>query len=535
MTFPSEISRISRIMLGFKNRTSFYEKTAWVTIIAATLFRLLYAGTFPLVPDETNYWQWGRHLAWGYHDQAPMIGWGIRFFTTLFGQNEVAVRMPSIFAIMIASFYIAKIGFRWVGPKTGLWATALFQTVFAVNLGALLATADAVQALGWVAASYHVARAYEENTWKQWLLGGAWFGFGMISKFSMLLFLPPAYLFGLLSGYHRPILKTLKPYVGVLLGLVIFSPVFIWNASHNFNAFRHVAHLGGVSEFFSIHWKFIGDFIASQIGLMSPLVAVTGGITCWMAKQKKLWPSKWIYRYILITSLFVIAFFLLLSVHVRIYANWPMMGYTCLVVIMAAFLIGEQVDTTKKTSPKTKLWFWALATSFIYTGIILLHLYNPIAYLPARMDPTISQTAGWVELGQVLGKELQNTLDVDNTFLFSEQYQISSEMAFYTPGQPETVSINRWSRPNVYDYWWKDEDLIGKNAIGVAYDENLHKGPMQELFDRIDPPICLPILREIPYSGGKTEIAKMFYIYRAYGFKGGLRWVPPANDIRASS
>ena len=40
-----------------------------------TIARILYAQSFLLTPDETNYWQWSRHLAWGYHDQTPMIAW----------------------------------------------------------------------------------------------------------------------------------------------------------------------------------------------------------------------------------------------------------------------------------------------------------------------------------------------------------------------------------------------------------------------------------------------------------------------------
>ena len=54
----------------------------------------------------------------------------------------------------------------------------------------------------------------------------------------------------------------------------------------------------------------------------------------------------------------------------------------------------------------------------------------------------------------------------ERTFIFGLRYQTASEMAFYTPGKPHTVSINRWKRPNVYDYWWTDADLLGWDAVG---------------------------------------------------------------------
>ena len=50
-------------MISERNR--FYLRCAWLLIIASTLFRAVYAGTFLLAPDEANYWQWSRHMAWG--------------------------------------------------------------------------------------------------------------------------------------------------------------------------------------------------------------------------------------------------------------------------------------------------------------------------------------------------------------------------------------------------------------------------------------------------------------------------------------
>jgi undecaprenyl-diphosphatase len=125
----------------------------------------------------------------------------------------------------------------------------------------------------------------------------------------------------------------------------------------------------------------------------------------------------------------------------------------------------------------------------------------------------------------------------EKTFLFGLRYQVASELAFYTPGQPQTVSINKWGRPNVYDYWWKDEDLIGWDAVGVTYDPESHTKRLNQTFDHVDPPIKLKIYRDPVFTktGSIRKPVTIFYLYRAYGFKGGLRWVPPVtSDIRAN-
>jgi undecaprenyl-diphosphatase len=123
----------------------------------------------------------------------------------------------------------------------------------------------------------------------------------------------------------------------------------------------------------------------------------------------------------------------------------------------------------------------------------------------------------------------------EQTFLFGIRYQIASELAFYTPGQPETVSINRWSRPNVYDYWWEDKDLLGFDAVGAtAKPQNRQR--LLEAFERVDEPVELKVYktRGLFLDALFREPIRTFYLYRAYGFKGGLRWQPKdAKDVRA--
>ena len=121
-------------------------------------------------------------------------------------------------------------------------------------------------------------------------------------------------------------------------------------------------------------------------------------------------------------------------------------------------------------------------------------------------------------------------------FIFGVKYQIASELAFYTPGHPMTVSINRWDRPNVYDYWWQDQDLLGSNAVGVLQDENSRKR-LLEVFNNVAPPEPLVIYRPNLWERFKPQKdikpVKTYYIYRCYGFKGGLRWIPASkSDIR---
>lgn len=501
-----------------------YFSAAGLCIIGWTVFRLIYAPLFLLAPDEANYWQWSRHLAWGYHDQAPLIAWAIKVFTTFLGHTELAVRLPSILSMAIASSYLVAMTGRWFSAKAALSVAVLSQGIFEFNVGALLATADGIQAAGWAGAAYHVARAYENHKWRQWLFGGFWFGFGILSKYTMVVFLPCVFFYGLLSRVHRNRLASIRPYAGLLVGLLMFSPVLVWNARHGWNSARHVAYIGGVDEAFSLHFKYFGDFIASQAGLITPLVFWLV-LAAWLFVLRKQYaPDKWIISYLFFTSAPMFVLFTLLSLHTRVYGNWPGAAYLTASVLIAVFFAEK------------KIWPWTIGSAYLLTGLVLLQVVWPILPLPVSLDRTARELSGWDDIGKTASTVLNQMPRPDHTFLFGLRYQTASELAFYTPGNPQTVSINRWRRPNVYDYWWRDEDLVGRDGVGVVLKKENIQSRLAQVFEKVDPPKALPISRSRPFSKHRSEEIKTVYFIKAYGFKGGIHWQPPnRQDIRVTT
>jgi undecaprenyl-diphosphatase len=180
-----------------------------------------------------------------------------------------------------------------------------------------------------------------------------------------------------------------------------------------------------------------------------------------------------------------------------------------------------------------RLWPYALGSAYLISAIVILHTVNPLVSLPPQWERIHSEVCGWPDLG-VNAHAIKETMPhPEETFFFGLHYQIASELAFYTPGRPRTVSINRWGRPNVYDFWWTDADLKGKDGIGVTYDPTTHTRRLSAVFQRVDEPEKLEISVCGDASSGFETPVKVFYLYRCYGFKGGLRWVPgPVSDVR---
>jgi len=494
----------------------------WLLLAAGLTVRIVLSGHFLLSPDEANYWQWSRYLDLGYHDHPPMIAWSIWLSTRLFGQHEWAVRLPTILGLTLAMIYMAKLAAKMFSWRTALHVTLLNQGLLLFNGAALIATPDGMLLPCWAGACYHGAAALEKESRSQWLATGFWFGAGMLSKYTMGLFLPSLLLCVLMIKPYRGRLFSLSPWLGLLLALFIFSPVIAWNMHHEWATFRHVFYMGGIDtdSFFTL--RYLGDFLAEQSALLSPPVFLLI-LAAWFFRTGSGRPLKADTGYLFWMSLPTFLVFLLLSLHSRVYGNWPAAGYLTAIVLIAAL---------HSANYSRKIWITTIIIAYLITVPILIQVVYPIVPVPVHLDRTARETVGW----DVLGREVHNVVeampDAKKTFIFGIRYQLASEMAFYVPGQPRTVSINRWNRPNVYDFWFDDAMLLGSNGVGVVRDAR-YAEQLATVFDRIELDREVPVYRESPWRG--REKVAVYFIYRAYGFRGGLRWHPgSSDDIRAT-
>ncbi len=502
-------------------------RATWLVLGLALVARMLLSNGFLLVPDEANYWQWSRYLDLGYHDHPPMIAWTIWLATRLFGQNEFAVRLPTVLGITLCSAYMCLLARRLFSERAALQTALLSQGVLLFNGAALIATPDGLLLPCWAAACYHAHRALEEDTRGQWLLTGLWFGLGLLSKYTMLLFLPSLFFCMLFSRTWRSRLASPRPWLGLALGFALFTPVIIWNVRNEWATFRHVLYQGGIDNTSLITFRFIGDFLATQAALLSPLAFLLL-LAAWLrpAREGRMVASGTVFLNWMSLTTFVV--FLLLSLHVRIYGNWAATAYTAGLVLVAGRF---GADTTMSTG-RRRLWTATVVLAWAMTVPVLVQTVYPALPLPMSLDRVARETVGWDEVGRRVLAARNAMPRPEQTFIFGLRYQYASELAFYVPGQPRTVSINHWTRPNVYDFWFNDSMLRGKDAVGLYEYSGMDKR-LARLFRKIDPPETIRIYRHSPWFG--HQLVRTLYLVRCYGFRGGQRWHPRnAHDIRAT-
>lgn len=70
-----------------------------------------------------------------------------------------------------------------------------------------------------------------------WVGAGICAGLALFAKYSAVLTIAGAFLFLLLSPAHRHLLRRPGPWIAGLLAIAVFSPVILWNATHDWASF----------------------------------------------------------------------------------------------------------------------------------------------------------------------------------------------------------------------------------------------------------------------------------------------------------
>ena len=208
---------------------------------AVLVIHLLTSGRYGFHRDELATLDDARHLAWGYvayPPVTPFFGW---ISLKLFGTSLTGFRL---FAAASTSVAVVLTGLmaRELGGKTGAQALAASAAIpFALGAGSLMQYVS-FDYLAWVACSYFFVLLCKSRDPRWWLAIGGCIGFGMLTKYSMLVF-ALAIATGVLFTDLRTHLRSKWLWLGVAASLIIFLPDLIWQIQNNFVSLDFLRHI----------------------------------------------------------------------------------------------------------------------------------------------------------------------------------------------------------------------------------------------------------------------------------------------------
>ena len=241
----------------------------WI-VAALTAARLaaLWLTPLELFTDESQYWLWGQHPAFGYYSKPPLIGWTIGAATAILGDHAWSVRLPAPLlhaaTAVLTGCAAARLDPRLAGP-----AMLAYATLPMTAAGSFLISTDTVM-LPFLAGALWLWLPRPPGPGRAFA-AGLLVGVGMLAKYAAIYAVGGAALAALLVPALRPSGRAaLAAGLGVLIGL---APNLLWNVAAGFVTLRHTAENAGALDG-RLDLRLAGPlrFLAEQLGVLGPVL-----------------------------------------------------------------------------------------------------------------------------------------------------------------------------------------------------------------------------------------------------------------------
>jgi len=413
-------------------------------IFILLVLRAFMAARLPLSADEAYYWLWSLHPAAGYFDHPPMIAWLIRAGTALFGDTPFGVRFAGLILSLPASWFVWRAAALILKDQTRAGMAALFfNLTLMVSVELLAATPDMPSLATSAAFVYFLARVQQTGEGRFWLGAGIAAGLGLLSKYAALFLGTGALVWLIVDRDARKWLLSPWPYLGACAALAIFSPNLVWQSQHHWQTFLFQFGRIGTGHF---TLRFLGEFLAAQFGLASPLIFLLMAVGLW--RVTRLGSDRLMLAALVWVGL---GYFFQHALHDRVQGNWPCFLYPAL-AILAADAYAEHGRVWRRVS--------VLAAPLAAALLLGVYLQALLAWMPLKKDP-LARVLGreFAPIGEVIAALVQAHLA---NAVVTTDYETTAWLRFNHP----EIKVVQLNEPERYpDAPAADASLLARSLI----------------------------------------------------------------------
>lgn len=477
--------------------------------------------------DEAQYWDWSRHMAWGYFSKPPMIAGVVWLSTQLFGSGVLGVKALSMLIYPLTA--LAMVGLAralWPtssGVRTGMVAGAVFLSMPLVGILGMAATTDGPLLLCWTLASWALWRAQVTNRLSLWVLCGLAVGLGIMGKYTMLAFGLTA--FWTLWGVHGPKRGLLRagPWAAMAVAAIVVAPNIWWNMQNGLPTLQHTAEIttqstrhGGILPMLSFA---IGQVLAlgpvtviAALWLLNRVTTVgrnNGSIppSQWAASSQMMPPSQWkasspalppshwalqggrdtgsgdgraqalrtsayylasvsSYRFLWAMSVPLLLVALVQAFYADAHVNWAAPALIGLVMLAASRLSPPLVSLA---TPRPKKWLTAvLLSNLILTGLIVHARDIGGDSMPSRLDMLV-RMRGWQQAYAMLAPTLDEPTIKGLPVMADNRVLLTQSLYQW---RRHNINILAWNpkglRLDHYQFKHSFENKVGQDVIFIS-------------------------------------------------------------------
>lgn len=471
-------------------RTARWRLAAVGVVAYSVALRLMYLGVTELMPQEAYYWNYAQHLDIGYLDHPPMVAWLIWIGTGLFGNTEFGVRIAAWLCWGATAFFSFGLAVRLFG-RSAAFVTVLLVAVLPFYFGTgLVMTPDAPLTAFWAGTLYFLERALRGGQAKAWWGAGLGLGLGLLSKYTIGLLVPAAFLFMLIDVRARAWFRRPEPYLAGLIAVLVFSPVIIWNLQNDLAsfAFQSTRRVGGSFRFS------LPELMLGIAGLLTPIGLMAAVGVLWLrergvrraavaAEVQEVDRRRW--RFVGVFTLVPLSVFVVFSLFHMSRLNWTGPLWLAVLPAVAASLLAASSHIGGAQRWLQRAFVPTIAITLVLCGLGLGYL---VAGMPGlqRFSPFPAVPVAWRDFGAQaasLAEEVRASTGEEPVLIGLDLYNVASQLAFYAAGPDAAhgISVGRGvlGQPALmYGYWYRPETVGGRPAVLFGFSQRQIENPL---------------------------------------------------------
>jgi hypothetical protein len=437
---------------------------AWSVAAVVALVHFSVASQYDAFRNELYFIVCGRHPAFGYVDQPPLVPL-LAALTQSAGIHIWLLRLPAVAAaVLLVPLTVAFAQLLGAGTR-GAWLAAI-ASASAMLVTAMTATlsTSTFEPIAFTAVAYLVSRAFLRAEPRALLWAGIVGGVAFEAKYGIL-FWSIGLGLGIVLAGPRSIFGSRDLWIGALIAALIALPNVIWQAAHGF-PFLELVRNDNPGNFTGTPVRFTLEQIFSVNFLLAPLW-VTGIVAPFFSKRLAQ------FRFLSIAFVFMAAFILL--THGKSY--YMAGAYPTMFALGAAACAGLPVALVVP-------WAVLIAANGALSLPLVLPVLPPdrlermldhMAFRPRPVEAAgigaplmqmLSDEFGWRELARDVGTVYAGLPATDRAraAIFASNYGEAAAIDFYGSGLPPALSGN-----NQY-YLWGPREYDGSVVIAVDAD-----------------------------------------------------------------
>ncbi|HEY1788400.1 MAG TPA: glycosyltransferase family 39 protein [Verrucomicrobiae bacterium] len=496
-----------------------------LVIVISLIGRWFYiaSGLIGLSGDEAYQWLWSKHLAWSYYSKPPGIAWVQFAGTSLFGDTEFGVRFFSPLFAAILSWMVFVFIAREAGARVAFWLLIIVSATPLLGVGSVLMTIDPPLVLCWTWALIAGWRAVQpDGQTRDWVAVGIAMGLAFLCKYSAFYQIICFGIYFALWPASRGQLRKPGPWLALVIFLICTLPVIVWNAQHGWITVHHVAGNAGLHSKWTPTFRYFGEFLGSEAGLLNPIFfigAIWAAAGAWRRRAEQ--P---LMLYLLCMSWPIFLGHALYSFRARILPNWIAPAVPAMFLLMVIYGNERLRGGARFVKP--------LLVAGLVLGILIevpMHdsdLIGRVAgdNLPGAVDP-LHRVRGWNSAASLVEAEREKLAAQGKpAFIIGGEYAITGECTFYSPVARKAVALKmplvycvHSDTPENQYYFWPEYDYRavrqGRQGENAIYVEDAGPGKLEPgwlgKWLRGEPVSMKPTVPEAPPARMVNEFEKV--------------------------